>query len=488
MSPIEPTRRDFLSNMGMGFGSVALSAMLHREALATRTETGDAASTPSGGIAPKAKSVIWLFMIGGTSHLESFDPKPALNKYAGKTIDETPHRDVLDSPFLQNERVVAFDPNNGHVRNEIFPLQTDWKKRGQSGLEISDWWPHLGECADDLAIVRSMWTEDSNHGAQLQFHTGRHRVDGFFPTIGSWVNYGLGSINDNLPQFVVMGESIADCCGGREAHRANYLGPQYDGIPLNVDPVAPLPYAQPPRDVFREEQAAEFDLLRQLNGLSAEAYPDDESLRARIRSYELAFRMQAAIPEIVQFSDETQATRQMYGLDQPETKTFGEQMLTARRLVERGVRFVQVYHGNNGGAGQWDAHKGLKAGHSKLCRQVDQPVAALLQDLKQRGLLDETLVVWATEFGRTPGSQLSDGRDHHPFGFSVWMAGGGIRGGIAHGRTDELGYHAVEDRHYVTDIHATLLHQLGLDPREMTQPGRKRLEKDFGAPIQQIIA
>ena len=178
----------------------------------------------------------------------------------------------------------------------------------------------------------------------------------------------------------------------------------------------------------------------------------------------------------------------LYGLDQPETKTFGEQMLTARRLVERGVRFVQVYHGNNGGAGQWDSHKGLKAGHSKLCRQVDQPVAALLKDLKQRGLLEETLVVWATEFGRTPGSQLSDGRDHHPFGFSVWMAGGGIRGGVAHGRTDELGYHAVEDRHYVTDIHATLLHQLGLDPREMTLPGRKRLEKDFGAPIRQIIS
>ena len=215
--------------MGMGFGSVALSAMLHDEALAAPAARPAEASTRQGSIAPKAKSVIWLFMIGGTSHLESFDPKPALNQYAGKTIDETPHREVLHSPFLKNERVVAFDPNNGHVRNEIFPMQTGWKKRGQSGLEISDWWPHLGGCADDLAIVRSMWTEDSNHGAQLQFHTGRHRVDGFFPTIGSWVNYGLGSINDNLPQFVVMGDPIADCCGGREAQSRTTSDPSTTG-------------------------------------------------------------------------------------------------------------------------------------------------------------------------------------------------------------------------------------------------------------------
>lgn len=487
MNSYEPNRRSFLSSLGLGFGGVALTGLLDREArAAARAE--EAAAAPSPVLAPKAKSVIWLFMIGGTSHMESFDPKPALNKYAGKTIDETPHKDVLDSPFLENERVVAFDPNNGHRRNEIFPMQTTWRKRGQSGLEISDWWPHLGDCADDLAIVRSMWTEDSNHGAQLQFHTGRHRVDGFFPTIGAWVNYGLASVNDNLPQFVVMGQSIADCCGGQEAHRANYLGPQYDGVPLSVDPAAPLPYAQPPGDVFQEEQSGQFDLLRRLNRATADAYPNDEALRARIRSYELAFRMQAAVPEVVRFDDESQATQRMYGLDQPETKTFGQQMLTARRLVERGVRFVQVYHGSNGGAGQWDSHQGLKAGHAQLCRQVDQPIGALLKDLKQRGLLEETVVVWATEFGRTPGSQHSDGRDHHPFGFSVWMAGGGIKGGVAHGSTDELGYHAVEHRHYVSDVHATLMHQLGLSPHELALPGRKRLEKEIGTPIWDIIA
>jgi hypothetical protein len=481
-SDVDPrSRRAFLTELGFGFGSVALGAMLGREGLA-------GSLPPRPQCAPRAKSVIWLFMIGGTSHLESFDPKPALNKYAGMEIGATPHAGVLKSPFLANERVVAFDPNNGFTRHKLFPLQVGYGRRGQSGLEISDWWPHLGDCADDLAVVRSMWTEDSNHGAQLQFHTGRHRVDGFFPTIGSWVNYGLGSLNENLPQFVVMGNPLADCCGGMEAHRANYLGPQYDGVPLAVDPRNPLPYANPPQDTYREEQVAEFDLVRRLNELTAQRYPHDEAIRARIKSYELAFRMQTAIPDVVDFNDEPEHIRRLYGLDQQETRTFGQQMLAARRLVERGVRFVQVYHGSNGGAGSWDAHKGLKSSHTKLCKAVDQPIAALLKDLKQRGLLDETIVVWATEFGRTPGSQATDGRDHHPFGFSVWLAGGGVKGGVAHGATDELGYHAVEDRHYVTDIHATILRQLGLDAHELVVPGRKRLEKEFGRPIDAIIA
>lgn len=481
MKHFDSTRRAFLSDLGLGFGSIAAASLLQQDAeaaIASRVQR----------LAPKAKSVIWLFMIGGTSHMESFDPKPALTKYAGMTIEETPYKAVLESPYLENERVVAFDPNNGFIRNELYPLQISYRKWGQSGLEISDWWPHLARQADDLCLVRSVWTEDSNHGAQLQFHTGRHRVDGFFPTIGAWVNYGLGSLNDNLPQFVVMGRPIADCCGGQEAHRANYLGPRYDGIPLKIDPADPLPYAKPPKGVFREEQVGEFDLLRQLNTLTAEQYPDDEAIRARIRSYELAFRMQMAVPDVVRFDDETQVTQKQYGLEQAETRSFGQQMLAARRLVERGVRFVQVYHGSSGGAGQWDAHKGLKASHSKLCKQVDQPIAALLADLKQRGMLDETLVVWASEFGRTPGSQHADGRDHHPFGFTVWMAGGGIKGGVAHGATDEIGFHAVEDRHYVTDIHATILHQLGLDPRDLAIPGRKRLEKEYGEPIHDVIA
>lgn len=481
MNRMQTSRRAFLNDLGLGFGSIAAAGMLQRDAQAN-------ALAPLQKLAPKAKSVIWLFMIGGTSHMESFDPKPALTKYAGMTVEETPFKDVLSSPYLENERVVAFDPNNGFIRTELYPLQVSYRRWGESGLEISDWWPHVARQADDLCLVRSVWTEDSNHGAQLQFHTGRHRIDGFFPTIGAWATYGLGSLNENLPEFVVMGTPVADCCGGQEAHRASYLGPQYDGVPLNIDPVNPLPYAKPPQGVYQEEQAGEFDLLKRLNGITAEQYPDDDAIRARMRSYELAFRMQMAVPEIVRFEDETQETQSSYGLDQKETRPFGQQMLAARRLVEQGVRFVQVYHGSNGGAGQWDAHKGLKASHTRLCKQVDQPIGALLGDLKQRGLLDETLVVWASEFGRTPGSQHANGRDHHPYGFTVWMAGGGIKGGLAHGATDEIGFHAVENRHYVTDIHATLLHQLGLNPRSLTVPGRKRLEKDFGEPIHEVIA
>ncbi len=480
----DPTRRAFLSDLGLGFGSVALASMLHRDGLA-----GDAWSPPDGQPhhTPRAKKVIWLFMIGGASHMETFDPKPALTEYAGKTIAETPYKAVLESPYLANERVVLPDAN-GLIRTEIYPLQVGFQKRGESGLEISDWFPHVATHADELCLIRSMWTEDSNHGAQLQFHSARHRLDGFHPTIGAWATYGLGSLNENLPQFVVMGTPLADCCGGKEAHRASYLGPRYDGVPLNVDPNDPLPYAKPPAGTYREEQAAQFDLLGKLNRLTAEQYPDDEAIRARIKSYELAFRMQTAVPEAVRFDDETAATHEMYGLNQNETKEFGRQMLAARRLVERGVRFVQVYHGSNGGAGSWDAHSNLQTGHSGLCKQTDQPIAALLTDLRQRGLLEETIVVWATEFGRTPGNQNANGRDHHPYGFTVWMAGGGIKGGVAHGATDELGFHAVEHRHYVSDIHATLLSQLGLDARRLFVPGRVRLEKEYGNVIREVLA
>jgi hypothetical protein len=353
---------------------------------------------------------------------------------------------------------------------------------------MSDWWSHLGACADDLCLVRSMWTTDNNHGAQLQFHTGRHSLEGQMPTIGSWVHWGLGSLNDNLPQFVVLGTPIADCCGGAGAHGANYLGPRHNGIQLAVDPANPLPFATPTDGVFREEQQSEFALIDRLNRLSAAQYPDDPQLAARIKSYELAYHMQRAVPDVVNFAAETSETQQLYGLDRAETKTFGSQCLAARRMVERGVRFIQLFHGSNGGAGSWDAHSNLKTGHTRLCGQVDQPIAALIRDLKRRGLLDETLIVIGTEFGRTPGAQGSNGRDHHPYGFSIALAGGGIRGGLAHGATDELGFHAVESRHYITDLHATVLHQLGLDPTQLEIPGRKRLEIDFGKVMGEIVA
>ncbi|QDU44432.1 DUF1501 domain-containing protein [Symmachiella dynata] len=488
----QPTtpRRQFLADVGMGFTGVALSAMFHRDGVVRASEHGTW-SPPTGvpHFAPKAKSVIWLFMIGGTSHMESFDPKPELTKYAGKEIGDTPHKEVLEAKFLEdNLRIVVPDDANGHIRHKLYPLQVGFKKRGEAGIEVSDWWPHLGDCVDDMAIVRSMWTTDNNHGAQYQFHTGRHSLEGEFPTIGSWAHYGLGSLNDNLPQFVVMGQPIADCCGGVRGHGASYLGPAHNGVKLNVDPKNPLPFAAPGKDVYHEEQRGQFELLNQLNRTAAVEYPEDQAAAARIKSYELAYRMQSAVPDIVRFSEETEETQQLYGLDEKETKDFGEQCLAATRMVERGVRFVQIFHGSNGGAGAWDAHSNLKAGHSKLCKQTDKPIAGLIKDLKRRGLLDETLIVWATEFGRTPGTQNSDGRDHHPFGFSVWMAGGGIKGGITHGATDALGFHAIEDRHYVTDVHATVLHQLGLDPRRLVVPGRQRLDIDFGHPIEGIIA
>lgn len=479
------SRRTFLADTGMGFTGLALGALMFRDGIA-RDEKTWAAPDGKPHFAPKAKSVIWFFMVGGTSHVESFDPKEALNRYAGKSIAETPYKNTLDSKFLK-DNVREIVPGNHKVQPNLLPLQTGYRKRGRSGIEVSDWWPHVGECIDDIAVVRSLWTTDNDHGAQLQFHTGRHSLEGPFPTIGAWVHYGLGSLNDNLPQFVVLGTPLADCCGGVNGHGAHYLGPEHAGVRLNVDPAHPLPFATPGAVKFREEQKAEFALLERLNRMSGVEYPEDPVLRARIKSYELAFRMQAAVPEVFRFEVESDETRRLYGLDQDVTRSFGMQCLAARRLVERGVRFVQVFHGSTGGAGAWDAHGGLKKGHSQLCLQADKPIAGLLKDLKQRGLLEETLVVWATEFGRTPGGQGADGRDHHPFGFSGWLAGGGVKGGVAHGATDEIGFHAVDRRHYVTDIHATVLHQLGLDPRRLEVPGRKRLELDFGKPIHEIL-
>ncbi|MBL9093661.1 MAG: DUF1501 domain-containing protein [Planctomycetaceae bacterium] len=485
-------RRAFLADLGMGFTGLALGSMLAADGIgrASAMDGARAHAAPSGRPhhAPRAKSVIWIFLVGGMSHLESFDYKPALNQYAGVEIGKTPYADVLTAQFTENLRVVVPNDANGQQRLKLFPLQVGFRKRGQSGLEISDWWPHLGTCADDLAVVRSMWTTDNNHGAQLQFHTGRHSLEGRFPTLGSWAHYGLGSLNDNLPQFVVLGTPLADCCGGVGGHGAAYLGPQHAGVQMGVDPRTALPYSSPGDGVFVEEQTGEFALLRKLNDLTAVEYPGDANLLARIKSYELAYQMQSAVPEVVDCSGESRETEQLYGLGGKSSQDFGRQCLVARRLVERGVRFVQIFHGSNGGAGAWDGHSKLKTGHENLCRQVDQPIAGLIQDLKRRGMLEETLVVIGTEFGRTPGSQGADGRDHHPFAFSVAMAGGGVRGGLAHGATDALGFHAVEDRHYVTDLHATVLHQLGLDPRRLEIPGRKRLEIDFGKPMQKVIS
>ena len=475
-------RRSMLADCGMGLFGVAMGASLMDDGISRGAEPSLPHLAATAELAAKAKNVIWLFMLGGTSHMESFDPKPALNKFAGKTIDESPFRSaILDSPFYR-KNVIDFAGTPRALMGSLYPLQQTYRKRGQAGIEICDWWPEVGSCVDDLAIVRSMWTTDNDHAAQLQFHTGRHIFDGFHPSVGSWVHYGLGSFNDNLPKFVVIGNGPGDCCGGDGAHGASYLGPEHAGIEMVVDPQNPLPFGSPGADVRLDERRHQLDLLGDLNQEVADSYPRDAELRARIKAYELAARMQLAVPEVMALNRETSATNRMYGIDQATTKSFGQQCLAARRLVEQGVRFVQVYH-----PGSWDAHSKLKDNHSSNCAKVDLPIAGLLRDLKQRGMLDETLVVWGTEFGRTPGAERSDGRDHHPYGFSVWLAGGGIRRGIVHGATDEIGFHAVENRHYVTDLHATVLHQLGLDHRKLEIPGHKRLDIDFGEPIHEII-
>jgi hypothetical protein len=479
-------RRSFLADTGMGFTGLALGSMLFRDGVA-RAQDDAAWAAPDGKpmFAPRAKSVIWIFMMGGVSHLESFDPKDALNRYAGKNISETPYKDVLSRADIKDLRRAT--PQHT-PKLKLFPLQAGFKKYGESGLEVSDWWSHVGACADDLAVVRSFYTTDNDHGAQLQHHTGRNAVDGLFPSIGSYVHYGLGSLNDNFPQFVVLGRPIADCCGGVKGHGASWLGPEHAGVRLEVNPENPLAFASPGAGRFREEQKGEFELLERLHRLGSVEFPEDPALRARLRSYELAYRMQSAVPEVMRFDEEDVETRRLYGIDQGPTVPFGRLCLAARRLVEKGVRFVQIFHGGDGAGGSWDNHSGLKAGHGRLAMEADKPIAGLLKDLKRRGLLSDTLVVWGTEFGRSPGGEGSDGRDHHPWGFSGWLAGGGVKGGVVHGATDELGFHPVENRHYITDLHATVLHLMGLEPRRLEIPGRKRLEVDFGKPILEILA
>lgn len=478
---LSQSRRACLKELGLG---LALGSLLSKDGYSKDVLTaGDSWTPPTGAphFAPKAKSVIWLFMNGGVSQVESFDPKPMLNKYAGKTIAETPFAGVQDPEKLALERLVVPD-GNGNQRNKLFPLQVGFKKYGESGIEVSDWFPNIARNIDKISLVRSMYTTDSNHGAQTQFHSGRHRNDGSFPTLGAWVDYGLGSLNDNLPQFISMGNR--EYWNKRDGH---YLGPAHDAVSLRIDPANPLDFAKPYGSMSSAEKSIGSKLLQTLTSSRQTQFPNDPALAARLASYELAQRMQLSVPDIVDFANETKETKALYGIDKPASKSFGMQLLASRRLIEKGVRFIQIQHGA-GGAGRWDAHGGLKSNHTTNAMQVDQPIGGLLEDLERRGLLDETLVVFASEFGRTPGTQGSDGRDHHIFGFSVWMAGGGIKGGVAHGATDEIGFHAVENRHYVTDIHATILRQLGLDSRQLEIPGRKRLDVDHGKPIEEIIA
>ncbi len=481
-------RRAFLSDVGLGFGSLAFGAMLAADGVSRAGEPDSLVDLAAPHFAPRAKSVIWVFLSGGYSHVETFDPKPALNQYAGMTFDKTPFENPVLSPLHKKRfrSVPAEEINVRDVYPTIYPMQVGWKQHGQSGIEITDWWPELATCVDDLCFVRNMWTTDNDHAAENQIHTGRHRLDEPQPSIGSWAHYGLGSFNDDLPKFVVLGGPTRS--DTRQSIDSYYLGPQHAGVPLELDPQNPLPFGQRRPDQSLAEQAAEFQLAGELNALTAEEYPADQAVRARLKAYELAFRMQATVPEALDFASETAETQRLYGLDQEATRLAGQRLLAARRMVERGVRFVQVFPSPYG---VWDSHQKLKDNHTRLCGTVDRPIAGLIRDLKRRGLLDDVVVVFCTEFGRTPGMEQrnggKDGRDHHPNGFTIWLAGAGVRRGHVHGATDELGYHALGEGHYVTDLHATVLYLLGLDNRRLELPGRRRLEMDHGRVMHDIL-
>ena len=442
------SRREMLTTAGAGFGAVALAGLTEGDAaaLAAASSNNPLAAKPPH-VAGRAKSVIFLFMEGGPSHIDLFDPKPALEKLAGKPVPESFGRVItamgeFDSPILASKR--------------------KWQQHGQGGLWISDWLPRIATQADELAVIRSCWTNGINHsGGVCQMNTGIQFAGR--PSLGAWVSYGLGSENENLPAFVVMRDREDMVVNGPRNWGTGFMPAVYQGSALEIEG-APFPNLAPPEHVTSNQQRLALDFLQQRNRRHQEQREANSELEARIRSYELAFQMQAHAPEAVDLSTETAETKALYGLDTKETARFGRNCLLARRLVERGVRFVQCYHGSGS---KWDAHKGIEANHAKMCREMDQPVTALLTDLRRRGLLDETLVVWGGEFGRTPMSEKGDGRDHNPSGFTMWMAGGGVRGGTVHGTTDEIGLHAVENRLHVHDLHATILHLLGLDHKRL---------------------
>jgi len=451
------SRRCFAHQAGGGFLGLALGALW--------AEAGEIPSVARPDFPPKAKSVIFLFMCGGVSHIDTFDPKD--NKWAGKLID-----------------AVGFGDNLAEMKRPVIPCHRTFTRYGESGIPVSDWFPHVGRMVDDMAIVRSLWCHEGNHfPAVIETCTGHRGRQIDHPTLGSWISYALGSGNRNLPTFVNIGRpsSPVQLTGG-------YLGATVAATPFQQGET-PIPNLKAPESVSPAERERQMQALVELNREFREQYAIDSNIAARSKAYELAARMQLAAPPLVDFSNEPESVTKLYGIGQKETEEFGRQLLLARRLAENGVRFIQVCHAG-GGNGAWDAHGDINS-HQPLCRATDQPIAGLLQDLKQRGMLDETLVVWTTEFGRTPWSQNTTGRDHNPRGYTSWLAGGGIKGGTIHGATDEVGYKAVENAHYYSDLNATILHQMGIDHRklEVTVVGRPvRLVEEESGPIREILA
>jgi hypothetical protein len=464
------SRRDFLRTAGCGFGAVALAGLLGQPVL------GKAAGLPANAAklpqrAGKAKNVIFLFMEGGPSHLDTFDYKPLLNQLHGQKL-----------PPSFKEPVLAM----GEQGNPILGSQRTWKQHGKSGLWVSDWFPHVAEHADDLAVIKSCVSDGINHaGGVCQMNTGS--VFGGRPSLGAWVNYGIGTENKNLPGFVVIKDSEKEVINGPRNWGTGFMPAVHQGVELSPDGM-PIRNLDTPKGMSPERQRDKLDLLAELNRKHAASRADNTELEARIRSYELAYQMQAEAPGVVDLSKETPATKALYGLDQKETAVFGRNCLLARRLVENGVRFVQLY---SGAGSAWDSHNQLETNHTRLCRSVDKPIAGLLADLKSRGLLDETLVIWGGEFGRTPMAEQQGGRDHNPTGFTMWMAGGGVRGGQSIGETDDLGLYAVKDKLHVHDLHATILFLLGMDHTKVIyrHQGRpERIDQNEGRAYTKIVA
>ncbi len=467
------SRREMLRQCATGFGAIAATALMGEKAYGSLVpRIGDNPLSPgTPHYTPKAKNVIFLYMDGGVSQVDSFDPKPRLAKENGQ-------------PFAMEMEPTQFD-NNGNTLGSLW----EFNRYGECGLEVSDLFPHVGACADDLCVVRSMTSNFSEHNAANYFlHTGHGQAGR--PSMGAWTTYGLGSENQNLPGFVVLDGGLIPS-GGVDNFSSGFLPASYQASYFRAQ--SPSVANIMPNEATPTLQTNKLDLMRHLDNLALEEHGRHDALESAISNYELAYRMQSAVPELTDISGESELTKKMYGLDAEyeHTRAYAAQCLVARRLIERGVRFVELTCPAISGADRWDAHGGLEFNHSNNARAVDQPIAGLLQDLKGRGLLDETLVVWTGEFGRTPFAQGTNGRDHNPFGFTMWMAGGGVKGGITYGATDEYGYKVVDKPLEMYDLHATILHLLGFDHEQLTYRfgGRDmRLTDVHGHVIHDLLA
>jgi len=469
------TRRELLWEMGGGFAGVALAGLIASESASASGSSEGAPAPKKPHFPAKAKSCIFLMMNGGPSQVDTFDPKPALEKFAGTEIPR-------DKKFINS---------GGRKIGFLTPAFRKFRPGGQSGLPVSDYFPKVREHADELAVVRSCHTDSHAHGSALvMMNTGKTFIGR--PSLGSWAVYGLGTVNQDLPGYVVLMDRRGGPISGQPNWSSWFMSAAYSGTLFRPtgDPILDL---RGPAHLTKDAQREQLDLLAKLNREHTDARPGGRELAARAASYELAFRMQAATPEAVDLARETAKTLDLYGVGKQPTDEFGRNCLIARRLVERGVRFVQLYSGGGHLEDTWDAHAGIESNHGKHAPEVDQPIAALLTDLAARGLLDSTLVVWGGEFGRMPFSEGKNepGRNHNPYGFSVWLAGGGVRGGTAYGATDELGFEAVENRVHVHDLHATILHLMGLDHEKLTyfhQGRHERLTDVYGSVVKGILA